>query len=209
MGEKIAFSGTPNAGIFDTLLDGIEQASLEKDSQGNVVPNTGIISEVDRAYNQNFANPISEAFNTAATDLGNFVDRNVNSIFDFFSPEQEAAYNPAIGMADPNLAGRSGVSYTGSPFSGLPSDTFENYTNALAGLEEAEAAPGTVAADQMSEALQNAAYYDSLMNPEAISPPEPSSFFTGLNPKETQDYIDRVTTPEGVKLIRQRHVLGS
>jgi hypothetical protein len=56
----------------------------------------------------------------------------------------------------------------------------------------------------MSEALQNAAYYDSLMNPEAISPPEPSSFFTGLNPKETQDYIDRVTTPEGVKLIRQR-----
>ena len=129
--EKMAFSGT-NTSLFGEVLDGLNNAT--KGDTG-----VGIVDEVNSIYDE-VANPVSEAFNTAATNFGSFVDDSVNSIFDFFSPEEEATYNPAMGMADPNLAGRSGVSYTGSPFSDLPSDTFENYTNALAGLEEAERA---------------------------------------------------------------------
>ena len=127
----MAFSGT-NTSLFGEVLDGLNNAT--KGDTG-----VGIVDEVNSIYDE-VANPVSEAFNTAATNFGSFVDDSVNSIFDFFSPEEEATYNPAMGMADPNLAGRSGVSYTGSPFSDLPSDTFENYTNALAGLEEAERA---------------------------------------------------------------------
>jgi hypothetical protein len=185
----MALSGS-NTSLFGEVLNGLNNAT--KGDTG-----VGIVDEVSNIYNE-AAGPVSEAFDTAAANFGSFVDSNVNSIFDFFSPEEEAAYNPAIGMADPAFEGRAGVSYTGSPFSGLPSDTFENYTNALAGLEEAERAEaisGVPTDPSMGLADPAFAVQGQL---------QPGSFFSGMTPEQVQSYVNTVSTPESTKRYVQR-----
>jgi hypothetical protein len=229
---------------------------------------TGIPTAVGDFYDQ-FKTDLGKARDAV---VGAVEENIVDPITGFFSPEPEAAmaspegYNPAIGMADPAFEGRSGVSYTGSPFSGLPTESFENYQNALREMESPTY--GTLESEQRAQEIAEEAYdrtkaelsfdpttsamgreaieaaaldarYDALpaareqaetqLSMEALSSPEDDalaaaynfaalsplspeqdpdfekgSFFTGLDPKETQDYIDRVTTPEGVKLVRQR-----
>ena len=187
--SDIAFSGS-NTSMFGSVLDGLNNAT--KGDTG-----VGIVDEVSSVYDQ-IADPVSEAFDTAATDLGNFVDSNVNSFFDFFSPEEETTYNSAIGMADPAFQGRAGVSYTGSPFSGLPADTVDNYTNALAGLEEAERAEaisGVPADPSMGLADPAFAVQGQL---------QPGSFFSGLTPEQVESYVNTVSTPESTRRYVER-----
>lgn len=185
----IAFSGS-NTSLFGSVLDGLNNAT--KGDTG-----VGIVDEVSSVYDQ-IADPVSEAFDTAASNFGSFVDSNVNSFFDFFSPEEEATYNPAIGMADPAFEGRAGVSYTGSPFSGLPADTVDNYTNALAGLEEAERAEaisGVPADPSMGLADPAFAVQGQL---------QPGSFFSGLTPEQVESYVNTVSTPESSRRYVER-----
>ena len=187
--SDMALSGT-NTSLFGSILDGLNNAT--KGDTG-----VGIVDEVSSIYDE-VTGPVSEAFDTAAANFGSFVDSNVNNVVDFFSPEEEAAYNPAIGMADPAFEGRAGVSYTGSPFSGLPSDTFENYTNALAGLEEAERAEaisGVPADPSMGLADPAFAVQGQL---------QPGSFFSGMTPEQVESYVNTVSTPESTKRYVQR-----
>ena len=177
---------SPNPSMVSSILAGLNDAT--KGDTG-----VGIVDEVNQ-----ITDPISKAFDTAATDLGNFVDSNVNSFFDFFSPEEETTYNSAIGMADPAFQGRAGVSYTGSPFSGLPADTVDNYTNALAGLEEAERAEaisGVPADPSMGLADPAFAVQGQL---------QPGSFFSGLTPEQVESYVNTVSTPESTRRYVER-----
>ena len=187
--SDMALSGT-NTSMFGAVLDGLNNAT--KGDTG-----VGIVDEVSSIYDE-VTGPVSEAFDTAAANFGSFVDSNVNSFFDFFSPEEEAAYNPAIGMADPAFEGRAGVSYTGSPLSSLPSDGLQNYTNALAGLEEAERAEaisGVPADPSMGLADPAFAVQGQL---------QPGSFFSGMTPEQVESYVNTVSTPESTKRYVQR-----
>ena len=199
LAKGIAFG--PGAAISGLMLSGKtgEDSVLgilteELDKQ------TGIPSAVEGFYDQ------------FTTDLGKATDAVVDAVQEnivdpvtgFFSPEPDAPEQAGIsnfGRAEEAFFDPVDI---GNPYAGLSTPEFEAqmaFEESQRGLQaEAEAAPGTVAADQMAEALENAAYYDSLMNPAAISPPEPGSSFEGLGLKETQDYV----APEGVKLVRKR-----
>ena len=190
--SNMALSGTPNTSLFGEVLAGLNNAT--KGDTG-----VGIVDEVSNIYNE-AAGPVSEAFDTAAANFGSFVDSNVNSIFDFFSPEEEAAYNPAIGMADPAFEGSRYATYGlgESKLSSLPSDGFQNYTNALAGLEEAERAEalsGVPADPSMGLADPAFAVQGQL---------QPGSFFSGMTPEQVQSYVNTVSTPESTKRYVQR-----
>lgn len=113
--------------------------------------------------------------------------------------EQVAAvpegYNPAIGMADPAFEGRAGVSYTGSPFSGLPTESFENYANALAGLKEAEAA-------SPSQPQSSVDYFDALI--DTIPTPSPAKDFYG-DILDSDEIIPRIIakTPTATPVVEE------
>jgi hypothetical protein len=193
--SDMALSGT-NTSLFGSILDGLNNAT--KGDTG-----VGIVDEVSSIYDE-VTGPVSEAFDTAAANFGSFVDSNVNSIFDFFSPEEEAAYNPAIGMADPAFEGSRYATYGlgESKLSSLPSDGFQNYTNALAGLEEAEreaeraeALSGVPADPSMGLADPAFAVQGQL---------QPGSFFSGMTPEQVQSYVNTVSTPESTKRYVQR-----
>lgn len=190
--SDIALSGTPNTSLFGEVLDGLNTATAGPNG-------IGIVDEVSSIYDE-VTGPVSEAFDTAATDFGNFVDRNVNSIFDFFSPEEEATYNPAIGMADPAFEGSRYATYGlgESPLSSLPSDGVQNYKNALAGLEEAERAEaisGVPADPSMGLADPAFAVQGQL---------QPGSFFSGMTPEQVESYVNTVSAPESTKRYVQR-----
>ena len=80
------------------------------------------------------------------------------------------AYDPAIGMADPAFEGRAGVSYTESPFSGLPAESVESYMNAMTALQEAEAA-------SPSQPQSSVDYFDALI--DTTPTPSPAKDFYG------------------------------
>ena len=196
----------PTAVLSDLMLSG---KTDEPDSIFGILTEeldkqTGIPSAIESFYDQ-FTTDLGKA-RDAVVDA---VETNiVDPVSEFFSrgpdaPEQAGISN--FGRAEDAFFDPADI---GNPYAGLSTPELEAQLAFEAdqrGIQaEAEAAPGTVAAGQMAEAMQNAAYYDSLMDPAAISPPEPSSFFTGLDPKETQDYIDRVTTPEGSRVVRKR-----
>ena len=164
---------------------------------------TGIPDMIESAYDQ-FTTDLGKARDTVVDAVQENI---VDPVSEFFSrgldtPEQASISN--FGRAEEAFFDPVDI---GNPYAGLSTPEFEAqiaFEESQRGLQaEKEAAPGSDAANQLAEALENAAYYDSLMNPAAVSPPEPGSFFEGLDPKETQDYIDRVTTPEGVKLVRK------
>ena len=62
--------------------------------------------------------------------------------------------------------------------------------------------PSSPEDDALADAYNFAAL--SPLSPEQDPDFKKGSFFEGLDPKETQDYIDRVAFPEGVKLVRKR-----
>ena len=156
---------------------------------------TGIPDMIESAYDQ-FTTDLGKARDTVVDAVQENI---VDPVSEFFSrgldtPEQASISN--FGRAEEAFFDPVDI---GNPYAGLSTPEFEAqiaFEESQRGLQaEKEAAPGSDAANQLAEALENAAYYDSLMNPAAVSPPEPGSFFEGLDPKETQDYIDRVTTP--------------
>lgn len=218
---------------------------------------TGIPSAVEGFYDQ-FTTDLGKARDTVVDAVQENI---VDPITGFFSPEPEApmaspeGYNPAIGMADPNIAGVPGVSFTGDRGFGIANtvspEAFGTLESEQRAQEIAQEAYDRTKAELSSPQMQSVmgpdaieaaaldARYDALpaareqaetqlsmealssleddalaaaYNFAALSPLSPEqdpdfkkgSFFEGLDPKETQDYIDRVTTPEGVKLVRQR-----
>lgn len=195
--SDIALSGT-NTSMVGSILDGFNAATAGPDGRG-------IVDEVSSMYDE-VAGPVSEAFDTAATNFGSFVDDSVNSLVDFFSPEQEAAYNSAIGMADPNIAGVSGVSFEGySPFgiaNTVSPEAFANYTNALTGLEEAERAEVLSGVPvETSMLLADPAFEVQGKGRTTFAP---GSFFENLTPEQIKSHLDTVTNPEGTRRVREK-----
>jgi hypothetical protein len=198
LGPAAAFSDLMLSGKTDEPDSILGILTEELDKQ------TGIPSAVEGFYDQ-FTTDLGKARDTVVDAVQENI---VDPVTDFFSrgldtPEQASISN--FGRAEEAFFDPVDI---GNPYAGLSTPEFEAqmaFEESQRGLQaEKEAAPGSDAANQLAEALENAAYYDSLMNPAAISPPEPGSFFEGLDPKETQDYIDRVAAPEGVKLVRKR-----
>ena len=107
--------------------------------------------------------------------------------------EQVAAapegYNPAIGMADPAFEGRSGVSYTGSPFSGLPTESFESYMNAMTALQEAREQEAAAPYDAYGFGPQDFKSKESTATPEQA--PSSVDYFDAL--------INTTSTPSTAK----------
>jgi len=148
----MAFSGS-NTSLFGSVLDGLNNAT--KGDTG-----VGIVDEVSSVYDQ-ITDPISEAFDTAASNFGSFVDSNVNNLADFFSvnnteavdavdegqPTSQAAqaeqdaqdYAQAISgvPADPSMGladpafAVQGQLQPGSFFSGLTPEQVESYVNTV------------------------------------------------------------------------------
>lgn len=220
----------PTAVLSDLMLSG---KTDEPDSIFGILTEeldkqTGIPSAIESFYDQ-FTTDLGKA-RDAVVDA---VETNiVDPVSEFFSPEPDAPEQAGIsnfGRAEDAFFDPADI---GNPYAGLSTPeleaqlAFEDYQRDIdfeketdiPGLEvDVQQVPGSLdnmisslppsspEDDLLAEALeyQNAPYFDSVMNQRVE---EPGSFFTGLDPKETQSYIDRVTTPEGVELVRKRRV---
>jgi len=118
------------------------------------------------------------------------------------------AYDPAIGMADPAFEGRSGVSYTGSPFSGLPTESFESYMNATTALQEAREQEAAAPYDAYGFSPQDFKSKESAATPEQ-APSSATNFFsdipdgTEIIPRIIPETTTATPTPEpAVEVVR-------
>ena len=187
---------------------------------------TGIPTAVGDFYDQ-FKTDLGKARDAV---VGAVEENIVDPITGFFSPEPEApAQTPDYtGVEMAFLDPIEDIPAYTSPYAGLSTPefeaqmAFEEYQRGIdfdkerdiPGLEvDVQQVPGSL--DNMISSLPPSSPEDDALadayNFAALSPLSPEqdpdfkkgSFFEGLDPKETQDYIDRVTTPEGVKLVRK------
>jgi hypothetical protein len=184
---------------------------------------TGIPSAVESAFDQ-FTTDLGKARDTVVDAVQENI---VDPITGFFSPEPEApAQTPDYTGAEMAFFDPVDI---GNPYAGLSTPefeaqmAFEEYQRGIdfdkerdiPGLEvDVQQVPGSF--DNMISSLPPSSPEDDALadayNFAALSPLSPEqdpdfkkgSFFEGLDPKETQDYIDRVAFPEGVKLVRKR-----
>ena len=187
---------------------------------------TGIPTAVGDFYDQ-FKTDLGKARDTVVDAVQENI---VDPVTGFFSPEPEApAQTPDYtGVEMAFLDPIEDIPAYTSPYAGLSTPefeaqmAFEEYQRGIdfdkerdiPGLEvDVQQVPGSL--DNMISSLPPSSPEDDALadayNFAALSPLSPEqdpdfkkgSFFEGLDPKETQDYIDRVTTPEGVKLVRK------
>ena len=166
------------------------------------VPSLGLKEGVKNAFDEITAS--QRETNRAArgvteTEQASSIDRSQpqSSTDEFDAPQtlsqQVAAapegYNPAIGMADPAFEGRSGVSYTGSPFSGLPTESFESYMNAMTALQEAREQEAAAPYDAYGFGPQDFKSKESTATPEQA--PSSVDYFDAL--------INTTSTPSTAK----------
>ena len=219
IGKGVAFG--PASVAADIALSG---KTGEESVLGILGKELGVTDDIKGFYDQ-FTTDLGKARDTVVDAVQENI---VDPITGFFSPEPEApAQTPDYTGVEMAFFDRADI---GNPYAGLSipefeaQRAFEEYQRGIdfdkerdiPGLEvDVQQVPGSFdnmisslppsspEDDLLAEALeyQNAPYFDSVMNQRVE---EPGSFFEGLDPKETQDYIDRVTTPEGVKLVRKR-----
>ena len=145
-----------------------------------------------------------------ATDIQGLVDISPPTISEQVAAAPEG-YNPAIGMADPNIAGLPGVSFEGNRSFGIANavspEAFESYINARADLKDLkgyEFGPeyglsptanmglqpvGAVAPEQAQSAVD---YYDVPTSKQQSSAPSPTA---------SNIYSEDIYTSDGTEII--------